>query len=57
MLDYSNHVIYLLVLQESLFELSERIAGLQKGVAEKKAELERLKRVEVVHYVVGAQVR
>ncbi|RCV41874.1 hypothetical protein SETIT_9G169500v2 [Setaria italica] len=42
--------------EESLYGLSERIAGLQQSVAEKKAEVERLKRVEKVHSVVGAQV-
>lgn len=58
MLDCGSHVVIrLLVLQESLYGLSERIAGLQQSVAEKKAEVERLKRVEKVHSVVGAQVR
>ncbi|OEL30897.1 Protein ENDOSPERM DEFECTIVE 1 [Dichanthelium oligosanthes] len=42
--------------EKSLYGLSERIAGLQKSVAEKKAELDCLKRVERVHSVLGAQV-
>ncbi|CAL4926212.1 unnamed protein product [Urochloa decumbens] len=40
----------------SLYGLSERIADLQESVAEKKAELECLKRVERVHSVVSSQV-
>jgi uncharacterized small protein (DUF1192 family) len=36
--------------------LSERIANLQKSVAQKKAELECLKRMEKVDFVVDAQV-
>lgn len=45
------------MLQQSLYGLSERIAGLQQSVAEKKTEVERLKRVEKEHSVVGAQVQ
>jgi hypothetical protein len=43
-------------IQESLYGLSERIANLQKSVAQKKAELECLKRMEKVDFVVDAQV-
>ncbi|CAN6298566.1 unnamed protein product [Urochloa humidicola] len=40
----------------SLYGVSERIVDLQESVAEKRAELEYLKRVERVHSVVGSQV-
>ncbi|KAG0548557.1 hypothetical protein BDA96_01G176500 [Sorghum bicolor] len=44
------------VAEESLYGLSERIANLQKSVAQKKAELECLKRMEKIDFVVDAQV-
>ncbi|CAL4943201.1 unnamed protein product [Urochloa decumbens] len=42
--------------EESLYGSSERIVDLQESVAEKRSELECLKRVERVHSVVGSQV-
>lgn len=44
------------VAEKTIYGLSERIANMQKYVAQKKAELECLKRMEKVHFVVDSQV-
>ncbi|ONM07268.1 QWRF motif-containing protein 6 [Zea mays] len=43
------------VAEKTIYGLSERIANMQKYVAQKKAELECLKRMEKVHFVVDSQ--
>jgi hypothetical protein len=46
-----------LVLKISLYGLSERITGLRESVAEKRVEVERIRREQRLSSVITAQVR
>lgn len=52
----SFYLSFDIYIQKTIYGLSERIANMQKYVAQKKAELECLKRMEKVHFVVDSQV-
>ena len=43
-------------MKSSLFGLAERITGLRESVADKRAEVEKIKRGQRLFYIVGGQV-